>query len=66
MTLFTRKFLLTYWEKRGKEKSENGEKKKENQIKEGGKFDLMEGGKFTKWGEDPFFFFFLLFTFENH
>ena len=25
----------------------------------------MEGGKVTKWGEDLFFFFFLLFTFQT-
>ena len=30
LILFTGKFLLTYREKRGKEKRENGEEKKEN------------------------------------
>ena len=49
-TLLTGKFLLTYREKRGKEKRENGEEKKENQKR--------EGGKVTKWGEDHFFFHF--------
>ena len=53
----TRKVLLTYQEKKGKEKSENGEEKKENQKREGGKLK-MEGGKVTKWREDFFFFFF--------
>ena len=46
-TLLTGKFLLTYGEKRGKEKRENGKEKKENQKREGGKLK-MEGGKITK------------------
>ena len=43
----TGKFLLTYREKRGKEKRENGADKKKNQKREGGKLK-MEGGKVTK------------------
>ena len=50
MRLLTRKFLLTYLEKRGKE----------NCKRKGGKLK-MEGGKVTKWGEDLFFFFFFFF-----
>ena len=38
-----------------KEKGVKIEKKKENCKREGGKLK-MEGGKVTKWGEDPFFF----------
>ena len=56
LTLLTGKFLLTYREKRGKEKRKNGgngEENKENWKKEGGKLK-MEGG-LTKWGEDFFF-----------
>ena len=41
----------------GGRKKENGEEKKENRKREGEKLK-MEGGKVTKWGEDPFFFFF--------
>ena len=52
-------FCLTYREERGKEKRENGARKKEDQKRESGKL-IMEGGKVTKWGEDPFFFFSLL------
>ena len=51
------KFLLTYREKRGKEKRENVAEKKENREREGGKELKMEWGKVTKWGEDFFFFF---------
>ena len=40
---------------RWKEKWKNGEEKKENQKREGGKFK-MEGGKDTKWGEYLFCF----------
>ena len=43
---FTGKFLVTYREKRGKEKQENGEEKKKNRGREGGKFK-MEGGEVT-------------------
>ena len=52
----TGKFLLTYWEKRDKEKmkkGENGEEKKENCKREGEKLK-MEGGEVTKWGYDLF------------
>ena len=52
-TLLTRKFQLTYWEKRGKEKREKGEWRRK-----GGKLK-MEGGKVTKW--EDFFFSFSLF-----
>ena len=67
--LLTGKILLTYWDKRGKEKMEkggNGEGKKENCKKEGGKLK-MEGGKSSKMrrGLFFFFFFFLLFTFKT-
>ena len=61
--LLTGKFLLTYREKEARKKGkrgENGEEKKENYKKEGGKLK-MEGGKVTKWGEEFFFFFFSLF-----
>ena len=59
--LLTRKFLLAYREKRGKEKrGENREKKKENCKTKGGKLK-MEGEKVTNWGEDFFFFFFFFF-----
>ena len=44
-TLLTRKFLLTYREKRSKEKRENGEETNQNQKRKGGKLK-MEGGKF--------------------
>ena len=53
LMLFTRKVLLTYWEKRGKEKSENGGEKKENCKREG-----------VKLAEDLFFFFLLFETTE--
>ena len=53
--LLTGKFLLTYQEKRGKEKRKNEAEKKENW--ESGKF------KVTKWGEDLFFFFFFFCAF---
>ena len=57
--LLTGKFLLTYREKRGKEKKGKGWKL----SRKGGKLE-MEAGKRQKkrWGP---FFFFLLFTFEN-
>ena len=52
-TLFTGKFLLTYREKRGKEKRENREEKKENCKREGGKFNMEgESIKISRW---PFF-----------
>ena len=35
-----RKFLLTYREKRGKEKTENGAEKKGNREREGGKMKM--------------------------
>ena len=63
--LLTGKFL-TYWEKSGKEKmekGENGEEKKENCEREGGK--LKMGGKSSKMRRGLFFFF-LLFTFQNN
>ena len=53
--LLTGKCLLTYREKIGKEK--NGEEKKDNCKREGGKLK-MEGRKVIKWGEDLFLFFF--------
>ena len=59
----TRKFVLTYWEKRGNEKRGNGAEKKENQEREGGKMK-MESGTVAKWSEDLSFFFFLS-TFQN-
>ena len=71
LILLTGKFLLTYREKRGKEKKVKWRRKEWKSKKEGGKLK-MEGGKCTKWGEDlfsPFFFyyfFFLLFTFQHH
>ena len=73
----TGKFLLTYQEKRGKEKrkrDENWEEKKENCKMEGGKLemevvkviesvdDLFFAFHFWKWRK---FVFLLLFTFEN-
>ena len=64
--LLTRKFQLTYWEKKrqGKKekRGENWEEKKENCKREGGKLEI-EGVKVTKWGED-FFFFFFFFAFH--
>ena len=71
--LLTGKFLLTYLEKRGKEKTEkgeNGEGKKENCKRVGGKLK-MEGGKSCKMRRGLFFFCFvfvfvcLFFTFQN-
>ena len=58
------KFLLTYREKRGKEKRENGEEKKKNRKREGGKLKMEGGRGVTKWGED--FFFCFCFFFQNH
>ena len=55
--LLTGKFLLTYREKRDKEKRENGAEKKENLKREGGKLKMKGGKVTTKWGEDLFFFF---------
>ena len=56
-------FLLTYREKRGKEKKEKGwnwEEKKENNCKrEGGKLEMEVGKVILRWG--PFFFFFFFF-----
>ena len=54
--LLTGKFLLTYREKRGKEKKGKGVKlrRKEGYCKREGKLQ-MESGKVTKWGEDHFF-----------
>ena len=46
-TLLTGKFLVTYREKRGKIKRENGGEKKENGERESGLLK-MEGGKVTK------------------
>ena len=65
--LLTGKFLLTYWDKRGNEKRENGmgenwEEKKENCKREGGKLE-MEVGKVIKRGEDLFFCFCFCFLF---
>ena len=60
LTLLTEKFLLTHWEKRGKEKRENGEEKKENQKRKGGKLK-MKGGKLQN---DKFLFLFP-FTFKT-
>ena len=62
LTLLTGKFLLTYQEKRWKEKRANGEEEKENQKREGGKLK-MEGGKVTKW-KNCFVFLFLFFGFS--
>ena len=64
-TLLTEKFLLSYWENRGKEKRENGEEKKENQKREGGKLK-MEEGRVSKWEEDflkKFFIFYFTYLF---
>ena len=64
--LLTGKILLTYRDKRGKEKMEkgggNGEGKKENCKKEGGKWK-MEGGKSSKMRRGLFFFCFFFFFF---
>ena len=61
LTLLSRKFLLTYWEKRGKEKGKMEKKRKKikKEVKrwKGGKFKIG-GRKVTKLGEDLFFFFF--------
>ena len=66
--LSTGKFLLTYREKRGKEKRERGEiwrRKEEGKLLKRKVEKLkMEGGKVEKWGED--FSFSFLFTFQNH
>ena len=69
-TLLTGKFLLTYGEKRGKEKRKNRKEKEGKLKKEGGK-RKMEGGKAIQNKVEFFFFFssssfFLLFTFQNH
>ena len=58
------KFLLTYWEKRGKEKCENGAEKKENGKKEGGKLKMEEGKVRMRRGPFLFFFFFFFFCFS--
>ena len=70
--LLTRKFLLTYQEKGGKEKKlKRGEKwrRKRWKIEEGKvenfKWNKMEGGKGKNEERTFFFFFFLLFTFQN-
>ena len=55
-TLLTGKFLLTYQEKRGKEKRENGEEKKENQKREGGKLKWKEENEERAEGFPPPFF----------
>ena len=47
LTLLSGKFLLTYREKRGKEKRGNGEKRRKIKKREGGKLKT-EGGKVTK------------------
>ena len=68
LTFVTGKFLLPlYQEKRGKEKRENRQEKKENCGWDGGKFK-MKGGKRPKMSRGTFFFFFfaLLFIFWNH
>ena len=72
--VLTGKFLLTYREKRGKEKKGKGwkmEKKRRNIIK--GKMEnwKWKKGKVRKWNERRkmrrrFFFFLFLFTFQNH
>ena len=49
--------------KRGKEKRENGEAKKENQKRESRKLKMEAGKRVTKWGEDLLFFIFLFFFF---
>ena len=60
--LLTGKFLLTYREKRGKEKGGKGWKLR----RKGGKLETEAGKRQKKrWGPFFFFFFFLLFTFEN-
>ena len=69
LTLLTGTFLITYREKRGKEKRENGEEKKQNRKREGGKLK-MEEGKVTKSyklrrGLFFFSFFLLLFIFKT-
>ena len=64
-TLLTGKLMLTYREKRGKEKGEMEEEKKENRKREGGEVGKlkMEGRKVTKWGEDFFLLLLLLLFF---
>ena len=54
--------IFTNWEKRGKKKRENGEKK-ENCRREGQKCRKceLEGGKDMKMSRGPFFFFFFFF-----
>ena len=58
LTLLTGKFLLTYWEKRGKEKRENREKRRKIKKRRGDGKLKMEGWKVIKWGEDHFLSFF--------
>ena len=61
--LLTGKFLLTYWEKRGKEKREKGWKLR----RKGGKLEMEEQENVINGGEDfsffSFFFFFFFFFF---
>ena len=70
VTFFTRKFFLTYWENRGKEKREM--EKKRRKIVKGKVVNYkwsVEGGEVWKFSRGLFFFFFfffLLFTFWNH
>ena len=56
LTLLTGKFVLTYWEKRGTEKKENGEEKKE--IEKGKVENWKWKGKSYKMRRGLFLFFF--------
>ena len=64
LTFFSRKFLLTYWENRGKEKKGKWRRKEVKFWKGRGELK-MEVEEVWNCTED-FFFFFLLFTFWNH
>ena len=60
LTLLTGKFLMTYREKRGKEKRENGEEKKQNRKREGLKIEngRRKSDKKLQTEERTFFFLF--------
>ena len=63
LTLLTRKFLVTYQEKRGMKKGENGEEKKENK-KRGWKIENGRRKSYKMRRGPLFFFFFFLFFFS--